>query len=292
MKFIALFLLFACLSSAESFDRSAWEKWKKENYKKDETSPTSFLNATSLAHARRGERLYLSAGSTRKATWWSRKPVKGFVAVVKNQNGKGHLTRAGKRDEKVSSDKKRFHWSLKNGAIAEVVYGTSSDKVWGYIYDPDQIKQFAGFRFYPFNPSAVVPGQFTSHKRKVVSYKTVQGDQRIVSLVGHVDFELHGQAFKLKAYNWQPEGEALKYIALIYADATAGKETYGGGREMVVMLPGGVKNGMELTLDFNRTTNFYCAHSPFWHCPTGLQEKINISVKAGEKLPLRKIASE
>ena len=124
----------------------------------------------------------------------------------------------------------------------------------------------------------------------MISYKTVQGDRRKVSKIGEVSFKYKGKSFNLSAYNWQKGDEEPNYFALIFSDTKAGKETYAGGREVVVKLPQGLPANGEVTLDFNRTTNFYCAHSPFWHCPTGLQQKMSVSVDAGEMLPLKKIA--
>lgn len=292
MNAIFLIPLFASLVSAKVYDKSAWEAWKKETYDSHMTSTTSFLNATSLVFAKEGKRLYLAEGSSRNSTKWSKTPVGGFVAVAKNSDNQGVLTRPAKKDVVVNDKQKRYSWDLKNGAIAEVVYGTSSKKVWGYIYNPDQIKSFTGFRFYPFDPTAVVEGVYKPGPRRVVSYKTVQGDQREVADVGKVTFTLRGKPYTLTAYNWQDPGEKLKYIALIFTDLKAGSETYPGGRELAVVFDEDFKEGQPMKLDFNRTGNFYCAHSPYWHCPTGLQEKIDIEVNAGEMLPLKKIVQE
>ncbi|MCB0379299.1 MAG: DUF1684 domain-containing protein, partial [Bdellovibrionales bacterium] len=171
------------------------------------------------------------------------------------------------------------------------VLGKRVGKLWGYVYDPDQIKKFTGFRFYPFNPQAIIKGVYTQRGRQVVSYKTVQGDLTEVAKVGEVKFEWEGKSYALNAYNWQKPGEPLEYIALIFVEPTAGQETYAGGRELVIDITNGKVKKQFVTLDFNRTTNFYCAHSPFWHCPTGLQQTLDVATKAGEMLPLKKIVS-
>ena len=291
VKLFCLIVVTSSVAFANSYDQSSWERWKKDTYSSYQSDPKSFLNATSLAFAGGQQRLYLKESSSLEQTRWSRTPVKGFVAVAKNLRTKGLLTRAGKKDQQVDAATKRFDWKLKNGGIAEVVYGSSSQKVWGYIYDPEQIKKFSGFRFYPFNRSAVVAGEFRPAESKPVSYRTVQGDHRQVYVVGQVSFTLHGKSFRLPAYNWQPPDEKINYIALIYTDTQAGRETYGGGRELVVNLAKPPTGKTQLTLDFNRTSNFYCAHSPFWHCPTGLQKPLTVAVKAGEMLPIKKIAT-
>ena len=203
----------------------------------------------------------------------------------------GLLTRPGKKDVRVELKKRRFHWNLKNGAIAEVVFGRSSQKLWTYIYDPKQIQKFTGFRFYPFRAKAIVNARYKAHVPKAISYKTVQGDPRQVYSVGSLTFDLEGQRHKLTAYNWQDLDEKLKYIAVIFTDLKAGKETYGGGRELAIPLKAELKDGDVVLVDFNRTQNFYCAHTPYWHCPTGLQENLLVAVNAGEMVPLKKIVS-
>ena len=179
--------------------------------------------------------------------------------------------------------------ALPNGLIAEVVFGKRVKKMWTYLYDPQQIQKFTGFRFYSFNPKAVVEGTLKKQKPRFVSYKTVQGDPTQVNQLGNVSFILHGKEFFLPAYNWQKKSENINYLAVVFSDLSGGKDTYAGGRELVIELPGGIKDGMKFQMDFNRTMNFYCAHSPFWHCPVGLQKKLPIEVKAGEMLPLKKI---
>ena len=275
---------------AEKFDQPHWQNWKSEQYKNALTSPTSFLNATQLSFQESGS-LYLVVGKTRKDTRWVKEEPKKYEIIAEHQGDRIRVQVRKKSSQYLTKQKRRQEIKLPNGAIAEVVFGRRVGKLWGYVYDPDQIKKFTGFRFYPFNEKAIVTGHFKKHPKKFVSYKTVQGDLTKVSKVGTVSFIFNGVETYLNAYNWQKENEALKYIALVFTDLTGGSETYAGGRELVVELEKPLKDGQKFTLDFNRTTNFYCAHSPFWHCPTGLQQKVNSAFKAGEMLPLKKIVS-
>lgn len=285
----SIFLLCCQVSYAATFDKAGWESWKSKTYDKHLKTPTSYLNAVSLKFASKNKRLYLVTGRNGEPVWQSR-PSSKLLGLVKNHGDHGLLTRPGAKDQKVSLQQKRFHWTLPQGHIAEVVYGSSSGKVWSYIYDPKQIQKFSGFRFYPFDPEAVVEGVFKPSSAQSISYKTVQGDQREVFKVGQVEFQFRGRTHTLSAYNWQDPSEKLNYIALIFTDLKAGSETYGGGRELAVEFEKVPGPGEKITLDFNRTGNFYCAHSPFWHCPTGLQQKLKVASRAGEMNPLRKIS--
>lgn len=278
-----------CLASSGT--QKKWEDWKTEHYKEALNSPTSFLNATSLKQALSGKSLYLVLDDSRETTKWVSQKPKKYFAQAEHLGEKIRLSINDKTYTYLTNEpkKRRKKIKLPNGAIAEVVYGRRVKKMWTYIYNPDQIKKFTGFRFYPFNEKAITKATFKKTKLKKVGYKTVQGDPTQVNKVGNVSFILNGVETYLSAYNWQKPSERLSYLALIFADQTAGKETYSGGRELVIELNEPIKDGDTLSLDFNRTMNFYCAHSPFWHCPVGLQEPLKTKVLAGEMLPLKKI---
>ncbi len=287
---LSLILSFAW---AESFNKSDWQDWKKENYKRALSSPTSFLNAYALSQTGKGESLYLILADSRGNTKWVKKKPDKFYIHAEHLGKKIRVKKRGKTLGYLvdKPDKRRKKITLPNGAIAEVVFGKRSQKMWTYLYDPDQIKRFSGFRFYDFNPQAVVKGSLKIHPPRFVSYKTVQGDATKVNQVGNVSFHLFGKDFFLPAYNWQKKGEKITYIALVFSDEGAGVETYAGGRELVIETPAGIHQNQEITLDFNRSMNFFCAHSPFWHCPVGLQKKLEVKVNAGELLPERKIVN-
>lgn len=290
---IGLFCLCLCAISAQALGspEENWQEWKNKTYKEALESPTSFLNAFSLSQARKGESLYLKVGKARRDLRWTKKAPESFDLQAEHTGSKIRIQINGKTLLYLENqpEKRRKKIDLKNGAIAEIVYGRRNSKLWGYLYDPDQVKSFSGFEFYPYNPTRVIEGRFKSQQPKVVSYRTVQGDSTEVRKLGNVSFEIEDQSYYLPAYSWQPATENIKHIALIFTDLSAGTETYGGGRELVVETPRGLKDGMTVELDFNKTLNFYCAHSPFWHCPVGLQKKIDVSLQAGEKLPRKKI---
>ena len=292
----SILLLFASifyLSPFASASQSDWELWKTKTFSEDLTSPTSFLNATSLNHVRSGESLYLPLKKGQASTHWTQKKPKIAHLQAEHLGTKVRLVSMGSTIGYLTKQpsKRRRKIKLANGLIAEVVLGKRVGKLWTYLYNPEQIKKFTGFRFFPYNPSAVVEGVFKKTKRKSVGYKTVQGDATVVYKVGNVSFILNEKETYLSAYSWQKPGEVMRSIALVFVDETSKTSTYPGGRELVIRLARSPKDGEKLELDFNKTINFYCAHSPFWHCPVGLQEPIKTRVDAGEMLPLKKIAT-
>lgn len=75
------------------------------------------------------------------------------------------------------------------------------------------------------------------------------------------------------------EGDDLLF--LIFADATTGKETYGGGRYLYASNP---KKKGKTILDFNKAYNPPCVFTPFATCllpPAG--NRLTMAVTAGEK---------
>jgi uncharacterized protein (DUF1684 family) len=76
-------------------------------------------------------------------------------------------------------------------------------------------------------------------------------------------------------------------IFLPFADATSGKETYGGGRYLLDGIKGadlGMKDG-KLVADFNFAYNPSCAYSPRWSCPLAPpHNRLPAAVRAGERM--------
>ncbi len=271
--------------------QQAWEKWQEKTFSKALNSPKSFLNAFALEQAPAGESLFLVLGKLKKDTRWQKQRPKDFYAFAEHLGSKIRIQVKEATLGYVKNEHKmrRQDFVLPNGAVAEVVYGKRNQKMWAYLYDPEQVQKFSGFRFFEYNPKAIVTGLFKKQKPQFISYKTVQGDLTQVNHVGNVSFAINGKDYYLPAYNWQPPNETMNYIALIFTDETKGVETYAGGRELVIDMPNGLHDGAKVNVNFNKTMNFFCAHSPFWHCPVGLQKHLDTKINAGEKLPERKI---
>ena len=78
-------------------------------------------------------------------------------------------------------------------------------------------------------------------------------------------------------------------VFLPFADATSGRETYGGGRYLLDTIKGadlGADDGGRTVLDFNFSYNPSCSYSPAWVCPLSPPaNRLRVAVRAGEKAP-------
>ena len=74
---------------------------------------------------------------------------------------------------------------------------------------------------------------------------------------------------------------------LPFADATSGRETYGGGRYLLDTAKGadlGMTPDGRIVLDFNFAYNPSCAYSPRWTCPLSpAGNRLPAAIAAGEK---------
>lgn len=67
-----------------------------------------------------------------------------------------------------------------------------------------------------------------------------------------------------------------------FTDLTNGHDSYGGGRYLDVPLP--KLNENEISLDFNRAYNPYCAYNNEYSCPVPPTEnRLGVAIPAGEK---------
>ncbi len=66
-----------------------------------------------------------------------------------------------------------------------------------------------------------------------------------------------------------------------FKDKTNGRQTYGGGRYLDLVIP---KGENEILLDFNKAYNPYCAYSEGYQCPVPPRENhLSAGLPAGEK---------
>jgi hypothetical protein len=100
-----------------------------------------------------------------------------------------------------------------------------------------------------------------------------------------LSFTLHGKPQQLTIYrnlNLIRQPKYRDYLFLPFKDATSGQTTYGGGRYIDLRI-GNIKNG-QLTIDFNKAYNPYCAYSDGYACPIPPRTNVlSVPVEAGEK---------
>ena len=78
-------------------------------------------------------------------------------------------------------------------------------------------------------------------------------------------------------------------VYLCFADATSGRDTYGGGRYLLDTVKGSDLggDGGRLVLDFNFAYNPSCSYDPRWVCPLAPPgNTLAAAIRGGERYPL------
>ena len=97
---------------------------------------------------------------------------------------------------------------------------------------------------------------------------------------GQAQFKIGNQPQQLGIYLKADGRDSTLFIP--FTDRTNGHETYGGGRYLDAPLP--EANAPEITLDFNRAYNPYCAYNNAYSCPVPPAEnRLQVAIPAGEK---------
>jgi uncharacterized protein (DUF1684 family) len=137
------------------------------------------------------------------------------------------------------------------------------------------VKNFKGIDRFPVNPEWKCEARFEKYDSlKTISITNIIGQTNEQRTLGALVFEWHGQPLRLDVL----EGEDDFFV--IFADATSGKQTYGGGRFINVKKPDSL--GMTF-IDFNKAYNPPCVFSPFATCPLPPeQNRLPIEINAGE----------
>jgi uncharacterized protein (DUF1684 family) len=141
-------------------------------------------------------------------------------------------------------------------------------------------------RFYePDSTYRIVATVQLTPKAEPFEMPTYNGMTRPHVEYGVVSFVLNGKPQKLTLYrnlNLIRMPEYRDYLFLPFKDATSGLATYGGGRYLDFRMSD-IKNG-QLTIDFNKAYNPYCAFSEGYPCPIPPKNNVlSVSIEAGEK---------
>ncbi|MBV8783780.1 MAG: DUF1684 domain-containing protein [Gammaproteobacteria bacterium] len=138
-------------------------------------------------------------------------------------------------------------------------------------------RNFHGLEYFPVSPDWALTARFEPYEParhlKIINILGMEDDA--VS-PGAVVFEKDGHEYRLDAVLESPDHQEL---FIMFADATSGHETYGGGRFLYIPLPrAGVAQ-----LDFNEAYNPPCALNDFATCPLPPpQNRLALRVAAGE----------
>lgn len=136
---------------------------------------------------------------------------------------------------------------------------------------------FKGIESFPLHPGYRIAARWERYDPpKKISIPNVLGQVSDDDCPGAIVFELGGATHRL-----EPTGDPTDELFLVFGDATNGKETYGGGRFLVVGPPG--PDGA-MVIDFNKAYNPPCVFSRYATCPLPpRQNRLPVRIEAGEK---------
>jgi len=139
-------------------------------------------------------------------------------------------------------------------------------------------RDFESIDHWPVDPRWRLDARFEPTPGTVIAVPDVLGIVEQEPSPGTVAFEAGGGLHRLQALEGGPNGE----LWLVFADATNGVETYGGGRFLYTGPP--ATDG-SVTVDFNRAYNPPCVFSHYATCPLPWPaNSLPTRIEAGERL--------
>jgi uncharacterized protein (DUF1684 family) len=136
--------------------------------------------------------------------------------------------------------------------------------------------RFAGLRWYPADEEWRIPAKFVAYPTPTkLTFDTIVGERETLESPGYVIFERGGRLHRLQAARVKGGG-----LWFVFRDATSGRTTHGGARQLTVDPP----RGDEVVLDFNKAVNLPCAYIPYATCPLAPpQNRLGLAIEAGER---------
>ena len=178
----------------------------------------------------------------------------------------------GKRHDVVTVGRVRISLFAKDGRFLVRARDSESPRRTGFI----------GLTYFPVDPAYRVEGAYEPYEvPREVDVPSSRGPARKALAPGIVRFTLAGREYRLEP---TVESSADDTLFFVFSDATAPKESYGGGRFLNAKKP---KPGKaKVVLDFNLAENPPCSLTPFASCPLALPKNtLPVRIEAGEKAP-------
>ncbi len=144
--------------------------------------------------------------------------------------------------------------------------------------------RFAGLVYYPYDPAWRLVGRVEDAPSTEVIITASDGVPMEFQSVGVVAAESPTGALRLTLY-WLRDYAGGVFLP--FRDATAGHETYRGGRYLLDTAKGADlgHEGDRIVMDFNYAYHPSCAYDAGWSCPLPPPEnRVNVAVRAGERL--------
>jgi len=145
---------------------------------------------------------------------------------------------------------------------------------------PEARASFAGAPCFPYDPGLRVLAELEPTEPETREIAGSAGSVTRFRRFAHASFD----GGSLELYWLDAYGGG---VFLPFADATRGRETYGGGRYLLDTVKG-ADLGMQddrLLLDFNFAYNPSCAYDARWACPLSPPaNRLELEVRAGERM--------
>ena len=144
-----------------------------------------------------------------------------------------------------------------------------------------QKADFDSLKYYPGEPT-LIPHADISRNATPDTTLLQMSDNKSEKYLnwGQVKFTINNAPQQLRIYLKANGTDSTLFIP--FTDLTNGRETYGGGRYLDAPIP--KLNEPEITLDFNRAYNPYCAYNNEYSCPVPPAEnRLQVAIAAGEK---------
>jgi len=148
-----------------------------------------------------------------------------------------------------------------------------------------QRKHFKGIQFFPMNTDFIVEAKFIkTNSKEVYTMETSTHMQKKYYLFAKAVFNLKGKSYTLDVYqslDLKNKKGFENYLFIPFRDKTSGKETYGGGRYIDLIIPA---TGA-ITINFNKAYQPYCAYTEGYNCPLPPDENtLPVAVYAGVRM--------
>lgn len=176
-----------------------------------------------------------------------------------------------------------FHASTKLNKVLE--YGTirwniikRDEKIGVRVRDlaSKAVTDFKGVERFPVDINWRLPARFEKgDSLRTIEVTNIIGQTVAQPSPGTIIFTVNDVEYRLDVMEGSDE------FFIVFADATTGRETYGGGRFIYVKKPDADGNTV---IDFNKAYNPPCVFSPYATCPLPPpQNHLKLKVVAGEK---------
>ena len=152
------------------------------------------------------------------------------------------------------------------------------------LHSPLPVAERKGFtvlpRFTP-DPAFCIEARFEARDGEVFGMRTTSDREPKYQSVGTLHFQIGNTPEQLTVYrniDLSRLPDYKNYLFVPFTDLTNDETTYGGGRYLDLEGP----LGLEVTLDFNKAYNPYCAYGGRYSCPIPpLENHLAVAIPAG-----------